>query len=333
MAYMLTLLFISLVSVEGGQADIGAAALRFFVQLTLGAFGGWLFGKASVWMMNRLRVDNQSMYPILLLALVFLTFSATGLVGGNGFLAVYIAGLVVGNAKFQHKRNTVTFFDGFTWLFQIVLFLILGLLVNPRDLLPVAFFGALIGLFMIFVGRPISVFLSLAPFRKLSFKGRLYVSWVGLRGAVPIIFATYPLMDNVLHGKLIFNVVFMCTLVSLIVQGSSVAWMARVLGVGHIMPKEHDNFGLELTDEIKSSTTEMVIEPQMLAKGDRLMDMPLPESALVVMVKRGDNFFIPKGATRLAVGDKLLIITNREQELEALYAQFGVKEYSIKNND
>jgi cell volume regulation protein A len=99
------------------------------------------------------------------------------------------------------------------------------------------------------------------------------------------------------------------------------------------MPKEHDNFGLELTDEIKSSTTEMVIEPQMLAKGDRLMDMPLPESALVVMVKRGDNFFIPKGATRLAVGDKLLIITNREQELEALYAQFGVKEYSIKNND
>lgn len=333
MAYMLTIFFINLVTAKTGEVDFWGALSMFVLQLAVGTGCGALFGAIAVWMMNRLKVDNQSMYPILLLAFVFLTFSATGIVNGNGYLAVYIAGLVVGNNKFQHKRNTTTFFDGFTWLFQIVLFLTLGLLVNPRDLLPIAGLGVLIGLFMIFVGRPLSVFLSLTPFRKISTKGRFYISWVGLRGAVPIIFATYPLIENLIHASLIFNIVFMCTLVSLIIQGSSVAYMAKLLGVGHIMPKERDNFGLELTEEIKSSTTEMIITPDMLSKGSRLMDMPLPESALVVMIKRNDNYFIPKGATRLNEGDKLLIITNNEEELQTLYARFGIEEYSIKNNE
>ena len=132
---------------------------------------------------------------------MFFIFSFTDLVKGNGYLAVYLAGLVVGNHKVVHKKSLTTFFDGITWLFQIVMFLTLGLLVNPAELLPVAVLSILIGIFMIILARPISVFLCLLPFRKMTTKARAYVSWVGLRGAVPIIFATYPLIANIQHAS------------------------------------------------------------------------------------------------------------------------------------
>ncbi len=332
MAYMLTILLINIITAGSGDLGFGKAALLFVVQLVLGGACGFILGKLAVWIMNRLKVDNQSMYPILLLAFVFLTFSLTDLIKGNGYLAVYIAGLVVGNNKIQHKKNTSRFFDGLTWLFQIALFLTLGLLVNPKDLLPIAACGLLIGFFMILIARPASVFISLSPYRKLSRRAKLYVSWVGLRGAVPIIFATYPLIENVMYASLIFNVVFFCTLVSLVVQGTTVGAMARWLGVGHEMKKTDTFFDFEITDEVKSSNSEMIVTPEMLEHGNRLMDIPLPESALVVMIKRKDKFFIPKGATPLSVGDMLLIITDNDQDLENLFKKYNIKEYAIKKN-
>ena len=189
---MLTLLLIQIIQTPAGETNLWYSFLMFIVQMSVGAVAGFLLGKMAVWLMNRLNIGNQSLYPILLLACVFFIFSITELVKGNGYLAVYIAGLVVGNHKIQHKKSVTTFFDGFTWLFQIVMFLTLGLLVNPRDLLPIAGLGLLVGFFMIILARPISVFLCLAPFRQMSTKAKVYVSWVGLRGAVPIIFATYP---------------------------------------------------------------------------------------------------------------------------------------------
>lgn len=332
MAYMLTLLLIQIIQAPAGEVSLWYSAGMFFLQMSVGAIAGYLLGRLAVWMMNRLNVDNQSLYPILLLACVFFIFSVTELVKGNGYLAVYIAGLVVGNHKIQHKKSTATFFDGFTWLFQIVMFLTLGLLVNPRDLLPVAGLGLLVGIFMIIFARPVSVFLCLAPFRKMSTKAKLYVSWVGLRGAVPIIFATYPLIAQVQYASLIFNVVFFITIVSLLTQGTTVSYMAKLLGLSEQEKKQNNDFGMELPEEIKSAMSEIEVIPSLLANGNHLMDLTLPDNTLVVMVKRDKHFFIPRGRTKLNEGDKLLVITDNDEELRNTYKKLGINNYMMQKN-
>lgn len=332
MAYMLTLLLIQVIQTPAGETSIWYSVGMFFIQMSVGAVAGFLLGKLAVWVMNRLNVDNQSLYPILLLAFVFFIFSVTELIKGNGYLAVYMAGLVVGNHKMQHQKSVMTFFDGFTWLFQIVMFLTLGLLVNPSDLIPVAGLGLLVGVFMIIFARPISVFLCLLPFRKMSGKAKLYVSWVGLRGAVPIIFATYPLIAQIPQASLIFNVVFFITILSLLTQGTTVSYMAKILGLTEKEKDNKNNFGLELSEDIKSAMSEIMVEPSLLERGNRLMDLTLPDNTLVVMVKREDSFFIPKGKTKLKAGDKLLVITDNDEELLKVYQQLGIKDYTFQKN-
>ena len=238
MAYMLTILLIQVIEI--GVIDWPHSIVLLFMQLSIGAAAGFALGYAIVWIINRINVPNESLYPVLLFSCVFFVFAFTNLLQGNGYLAVYIAGLVVGNRKLVHKRSLTTFFDGFTWLFQIVMFLTLGLLVNPSELPAVAGVGLLVAIFMIVVSRPISVFACLLPFRRFTTRARVYISWVGLRGAVPIIFATYPLMSaEIPNARMIFNIVFFVTIVSLLVQGTTVSAMARWLGlVGQSEEKE-----------------------------------------------------------------------------------------------
>ena len=217
MAYMLTILLIQVIEI--GVIDWPHSIVLLFMQLSIGAAAGFALGYAIVWIINRINVPNESLYPVLLFSCVFFVFAFTNLLQGNGYLAVYIAGLVVGNRKLVHKRSLTTFFDGFTWLFQIVMFLTLGLLVNPSELPAVAGVGLLVAIFMIVVSRPISVFACLLPFRRFTTRARVYISWVGLRGAVPIIFATYPLMSaEIPNARMIFNIVFFVTIVSLLVR-------------------------------------------------------------------------------------------------------------------
>lgn len=332
MAYMLTILLIQIIQTPVEDVNLWYSFGLFAIQMIVGALAGYLLGRVATWMMNRLNVDNQSLYPILLLAFVFFIFSITELVKGNGYLAVYIAGLVVGNHKIQHKKSTMTFFDGFTWLFQIVMFLTLGLLVNPRELLPIAGLGLLIGVFMILLARPVSVFLCLAPFRKMSKKAKLYVSWVGLRGAVPIIFATYPLIAKIPYASLIFNVVFFITIISLIIQGTTVSYMANLLGLSEKEKKQNNDFGMELPEEIKSAMSEIEVSPALLENGNHLMDLTLPDNTLVVMVKRDNQFFVPRGKTRLNTGDKLLMISDNDEELRNTYQKLGIDDYMIQKN-
>ena len=212
MAYMLTILLIQVIEI--GVIDWPHSIVLLFMQLSIGAAAGFALGYAIVWIINRINVPNESLYPVLLFSCVFFVFAFTNLLQGNGYLAVYIAGLVVGNRKLVHKRSLTTFFDGFTWLFQIVMFLTLGLLVNPSELPAVAGVGLLVAIFMIVVSRPISVFACLLPFRRFTTRARVYISWVGLRGAVPIIFATYPLMSaEIPNARMIFNIVFFVTIV------------------------------------------------------------------------------------------------------------------------
>ena len=329
MAYMLTIILIQIIQM--GEFSFWNFISTLLIQLGIGALLGYLFGRLAVIAINRLNVQNQSLYPILLLAFVFFIFSFTDMLKGNGYLAVYLAGLVIGNSKVVHKRSMETFFDGLTWLFQIVMFLTLGLLVTPSQLPPIIGIGLAIGVFMIVLARPITIFLCLLPFKNFTTRARLYISWVGLRGAVPIIFATYPRIAGIENSGLIFNIVFFITLISLLIQGTTVGTMAKWLGL--IAPKrDKKDFDVQLPEEIKSSMSEIEINDQVLSGGNRLMDMTLPDNTLAVMVKRGNNFFVPKGNTVLKLGDKLLVISDNEEELKKAYAALGIKDYSIEKN-
>ncbi len=325
MAYMLTITLISLVS-QGGEPDYLDAFLQLIKQFAVGSLIGLVFGYAFVWVINKIKIDNASLYPILVLTACIFVFSASYFMGGNSYLAVYIGGVVMGNSRFVHKRSSVNFFDGLAWLSQLVVFLALGLLVNPHELVPLICPGLIISLLMIFVTRPISVFLCLAPFRKISRQSKTFISWVGLRGAVPIIFAILALAADVPHARFIFNIVFVCTLVSLVVQGTTLATVAKkldLLDTPEDLGKVKD-FDMELSDDIKSVLAELTISEQILNYGDRLLKLPLPENCVAVLVKRDDAYFVPTGKTELTLGDKVLLISDDPEGLKDALAQMGV---------
>lgn len=325
-AYILVVLLVGMLSPQKETISISTSAIMFVVQMAVGALAGYSFGKAATWIMNKINISNASLYSILLLAIVFFTFSFTTIIKGNGFLAVYIAGLVVGNHKIVHKRTVVAFFDGITWLVQIIMFIMLGLLVDLRLLLqPSALLlGVATAILMTFIARPVAVQLCMLPFRKFSNKARLYVSWVGLRGAVPIIFATYPLVDNIPHGELLFNVVFIVTIISLSLQGTTVSGMANALGVAR--KEKESSFGDAFQDRMKSEFTEVDVNEQMLAPGNTLKEINLPKHTLVIMICRDGDYFVPQGDTELTLGDKLLILSDRNEELQAHYKELGLNE-------
>ncbi|MDE6370728.1 MAG: cation:proton antiporter, partial [Duncaniella sp.] len=221
---------------------------------------------------------------------------------------VYILGMVLGNHKLPSHRGISKFMDGLTWLMQIVVFLMLGLLVNPREMWSVAAVSVLIGVFMMLIGRPLSVFLWLAPFRGITRKAKTWVSWVGLRGAVPIIFATYPVVSGVEGAGQIFNIVFFVTLLSLLIQGTTVIRSARRLGLVESDAPASDDFGVELADELPTSLQTIELTERHLAAGATLRDMHLPPGQLVMMIKRGNRYIVPNGTRRLLPGDRLLVI-------------------------
>ena len=206
-AYMLTIALIQYIVDPETISGFGVF-LRFLVQFIVGIGFGILSGFGMVKLLNTINLKNTMLYPLLLLVLVFITSTATVYFNGNGYLAVYLAGIIFGNSKCKFRREINTFMDGVTWLFQIVMFLVLGLLVNPHEMWQVAVFALVIGIFMMFVSRPLSVFICLFPFKGMSNKAKLFVSWVGLRGAVPIIFATYPMVAGVDYSNQLFNMVF-----------------------------------------------------------------------------------------------------------------------------
>ncbi len=314
MAYMLTIVLIQVIS-SGSQLSLALVAKDLFVQFLVGGVIGYAFGKFASWLINKIELPNSSLYPILLLSLVFITFTTTDLLKGNGYLAIYIAGVVVGNSRLAFRKEIGTFMNGMTWLFQIIMFLTLGLLVNPHEMVDIIGVALLIALFMIIVARPISVFACLLPFRNITNKARLFISWVGLRGAVPIIFATYPVIAKIEGSHQLFNIVFFITLLSLVIQGMSISKMAKWLHLDLPEEKEGNDFGVELPDEIDSSLHDITLTAEMLLNGNRLSEMRIPKGSLVMLVKRGHEFLIPNGQLELHEGDKLLFITENKPEV------------------
>ena len=328
MAYMLTIMFIQFLI----SSSLGANLIifNFFFQLFLGALFGALIGYAAVFIMNKINLDYSALYAVLLLSLVLFVFSFTTLIKGNGYLAVYVAGLVVGNEKMAYKKSVVTFFDSLTWLFQIVMFLTLGLLVNPSELLSIMWVSLAIVLFMIIFARPLSVFLCLAPFKKVSREAKIFVSWVGLRGAVPIIFATYPFVAGVPHAKEIFNIVFFITIISLVVQGTSVPYVAKLLGLTSV-EEDKKTFALDLPEDI-GITAEFKVGEDFIKKYPKAKNLVFKEAISVVMIKRGNSFIVPLPSTDFELGDKVLLLSSKETYLQEAFTTLGIEKYRINKD-
>jgi cell volume regulation protein A len=226
----------------------------------LGGALGYAMGKGSVWLINKIDIKTEGLYPVLTLGLAMFTYSITHFVGGNGFLAIYLCAVIMGNSKMVHRRSLIKFYDGQAWLMQIILFLTLGLLVFPSRIIPLIGIGLLISAFLMFVARPIGVFAALSFF-KLNARSKLFISWVGLRGSVPIVFATYPLLAGIVKADRIFNLVFFISVTSVLLQGTTLAYVAKLLHVS-VPAKAKRRIGMdfELTDNLKSEMQEFVLQ-------------------------------------------------------------------------
>lgn len=321
MAYVLTIAFLTLV-INQDQSIFSIIPL-FFQQMVLGGIAGFVFGKLSKIIINKIKLDFEGLYPVLVIALMFITFAATDFFGGNGFLAIYICSVYLGNQDLIHKKTILKMYDGLAWLMQIVLFLTLGLLVFPSQVFPYMGIGLLISLFLIIVARPISVFLSLLFF-KMRLRRRFYISWVGLRGAVPIVFATYPLLAGIDKANMIFNIVFFISVTSVLIQGTTLSIVAKWLNVA--LPEkvkkitELDKLILDLP---KSSLQEFEISPDSLSINKRIVDLNFPKSAFIVMIKRNGKFIRPGGSTVVEIKDTLMVLADSEEDFkkvnESLY--------------
>jgi cell volume regulation protein A len=308
MAVFLTVGLIQLMTVP--NAPVINLVPAFVLQMGLGAIAGLAIGKLLPVLVNRLRLEYEGLYPVFTLAAVMLTYSATTVIGGNGFLAVYIAGLVVGNSDFLHKRSLMRFHDGLAWLMQIAMFIALGLLVFPSQLPAVAGAGVLVSAFLILVARPVSVFLGL-HFTRLSVREKAMVSWVGLRGSVPIILATFPLVAGIPNANMIFNLVFFIVLTSVLIQGTSIPFMAKLLKVdAPVAPKVEYPIEFTRSGDLKSDMVELVVAPASQLANRPIVDAGLPRGALIVLVRRDKAFFVPTGGTLLTPGDTLLVLAD-----------------------
>lgn len=317
MAYFLTIAFLSLVL--SPEKSVWSVIPFFLQQILIGAAMGFLMGKISKIIINKIRLDFEGLYPVLAIALMFIVFSATDVLGGNGFLAVYLSGVYLGNHSIIHKKTIMRMFDGLAWLMQIVLFLTLGLLVYPSQVLPIVGIGILISGFLIFIARPLGVMLSLSFF-KMKMRRRWYISWVGLRGAVPIVFATYPLIAGIEKANMIFNIVFFVSLSSVLLQGTTLSLVAKWLHVAlpmKVKPKSPvDTF---LADDAKSLLNEISIPEYNHSIGKRIVQLKFPRKAIIAMISRDDKFITPNGNTIIEPNDILIVLTEDKETLNGVY--------------
>jgi potassium/hydrogen antiporter len=285
----------------------------FFQQMALGIVLGFGLGKGMVFVVNRLKLGYEGLYPVLTVTLVLLAYGATASLGGNGFLAVYLTGLVMRNTDFLHRRSVMNFHDGLAWLMQIAMFLTLGLLVFPSQLIPVIGAGLLVSGFLILVARPASVFTSLL-FSRMAPREKIMVSWVGLRGAAPIILATFPLVAGVPQANTIFNLVLFIVLTSVLFQGTFIMPVARWLKVDDTVAKRPFRFPLEFVDstDLDNQLVEIKVSAGSVVVGKRIIDLHLPNGALVVLIGKGERFIVPSGGTQLDVGDRLMVLADSE---------------------
>lgn len=312
MAYILTIILVQLITgadrIAGIWGTIGTGAYVFVLQLVVGVAIGLAVGFAGAWFIGKIKLPGSALYSILIMSIGFLADGLASILFGNGLLALYIAAIIISNkSSIPYRKDILKFFDGMTWLMQLIMFLILGLISRPLQMGHSFGNAIVIVLFMLFVARPVSVFLTLAPFRGTSFRAKLFISWVGLKGAGPILFALCPVVAGLQGGTDIFNIVFCITLLSLVIQGSTLPFVARLLKLSYDQDPEVETFGLELPDEMGILRDHVVTEEDF-SEGDTMRDLHLPHGIRVVMVRRDEKFLVPHGSMQLLPGDHLLII-------------------------
>lgn len=321
---MAIFLTIGLLEVLTHQSTLGWDLLLLFVQqMGIGAAAGVLGGKLAVKLINRSQLGTAGLYPILTGACGAVAFGVAANLGGSGFLAAYLAGIIIGNSRIVFQNGTLRFFDGLAWGSQISMFLVLGLLVTPRHLVPVIGSGLLISCVLIFIARPLSVFPLLRPFG-FNFRETLLVSWVGLKGAVPIILATFPLLFGLESGALVFNVVFFVVGVSAVVQGTTLPWVARLLRLD-LPPEPQSPVTLELASlfDTDAEIVEYVVKADDPVVGVHLRDLDLPEGAIVAMIIRDRKLVPPRGSTLIQAGDYVSLVLHRDcrAQVDRLFLQ------------
>jgi cell volume regulation protein A len=284
----------------------------FALQMSVGTIMGFATGKAVIFFLNRLKLETEGLYPVATIAGVLFVYAATNRLHGSGFLAVYVTGIVMGNVDFIHKRSLMRFHDGLAWLMQIVMFLVLGLLVFPSRLLPVAGVSLLISLFLMLVARPAAVFIALALSR-MRFRQKVLIAWVGLRGAVPIVLATFPYQSGLPKADLHFNIVFVIVLTSVLLQGTSLRLAARWLRLERPLPEQRQYpWEFISAGKTNSDLVKLTVLDSSPAAGKRVMDLGLPKSSLIVLVARGETFIVPRGGTVLQGGDAVTAMTDKQ---------------------
>lgn len=321
MAFILMLIFTVLL--YNPSSGYLSAIPLFLKQMVLGAGVGYLMGILMPKIINWIKFEYEGLYSVLLITLVLFTFSFTELIGGNSFLAVYVSACILGNRDFIHKKSLTKHFDGQAWMMQIIMFITLGLLVFPKQILPYLGIGVLLSFLLIFVARPAAVFISLMFFR-LEFRKKLFVSWVGLRGAVPIVLAIYPLTYGIEKANIIFNLVFFISVTSILIQGSTIPLLARLLNLTvPVNIRKKSAVDLELGWKTKSVYNVVDIEAGYACTGKTIVDLGLPSSIIIAMVERNNKYFISDGSTRLLAGDKLYVMADDHKSMEKLYICLG----------
>jgi len=321
MAYFLTLFFIFILKSEA--VSFSGLVFFFIKQFAFGIPFGIFMGFAIVRIINRISLNSDGLYSVFLIAIAVFTFAVSDFIGGNGFLSVYIAAVILGNRDFVHKRSLTKHFDGQAWLMQIIMFLTLGLLVNPKELLPVIPLGLLFFFFILLIARPLAVFLSLI-FSGFNLRSKFFISWVGLRGAVPIIFSIYALDANLSNGPYIFNLVFFISLLSVLLQGSTISWVASLLGLSvPIAIRKKSAVEAEYITTIKPVRAELEIRGDSPFIKKSLVSLALPKEILISMVTRDEVLFVPDGTTVFQEGDRLTIMTDTEEIMDGFRKQIN----------
>lgn len=315
MAYVLTIILTEvLLSARalppGGSAWplIGKGFLILILQLAVGFAIGVGIGYGAKWLLSKIRLQGGPLYAIMILSIGFFANGIATLLHGNGLLALYVAAIIIGNyAVLPYKKDILKFFEGITWLVKLLMFLVLGLMAKPSQFPSVALPAIIIGLFILFVARPASVFLTLLPFRQMSFRAKFFTSWVGIKGAGPILFALYPVVVGLEDSGTMFNLVFFVTLLSLLIQGMTLTPMAKGLGLADPEDPEVETFGMDIPDEM-GMLRDHIVTADDLVDGNTLRDLHLPHGIRVMMVRREDKFIVPHGSLTLQEGDKLVIL-------------------------
>ena len=314
-AYVLTILLVQIMETIHSAAGVTGTwvillngAWILIKQIALGFGMGLAIGRGARWLLTKIHLANPSLYSILILSIAMFANGATSYIGGNGLLALYISAIVIGNTpKLPCKKEVLQFYDGITWLSQLIMFLLLGLLAKPSQMHGLVWPALHIGLFLIFIARPAGIILSLLPFKGLTFRAKLLASWVGLKGAGPILFALYTVLEGVDGSSEIFNIVFCITLLSLLLQGMTLTPMAHLLNMSIDDDPDVETFGMEIPEEM-GMLRDHIVAQEDLEGGETLRDLHLPHGIRVVMVRRGPKYIVPHGSLKLMVGDRLVII-------------------------